>query len=522
MAYGANTNFDNEEKYLNNLAAQGGGNAAWAQNQLKELNRAREQYGGSSVSTTGSVSSDRSDGYDSRNKPIYSDGAKPSVYQDYSRRPDLAGSMQLQGGMAIYYDKDGYMEKAVNINDPDKFDGAWQAIQDLNAAGISTAHDFDLAERGLSAGGAQNGTQQSAYGGSAANELMNSIKAQMANRPQYSSMDDYAGAMGYDENKRYIQDAIKASVEQAIMGYQKQIADTERSAEEAARQAFIAKKLGERNLDQKLAAGGYAGGAADSQRIAQETNYQNQLSQMNRMKEDTIAEIQRAIEASKLSGNLQEAQQLQELMMQLQTQWQGYVDNWVAQNNENVRYLQQLGLQQDQMQYEREQTQRADAYNRAMTSIAAGIMPGAEELAAAGITTDTARGFLGWETPGAQLPANQTVDQPRVPGYNNGGLTSEQIRNLQQYYGLMPDGYWGPQSKSTTGMDAVSAWNEMQSAAKTGANYSNIKRTITSLMESGQQNRAIDVMSQYWGSMTPQQQKEMQTALAAYGVRYQP
>ena len=45
MAYDQNTNFDNERKYLENLIAGGGGNGAWAQNQLAELNRAEKQYG---------------------------------------------------------------------------------------------------------------------------------------------------------------------------------------------------------------------------------------------------------------------------------------------------------------------------------------------------------------------------------------------------------------------------------------------------------------------------------------------
>lgn len=45
MAYDQNTNFDNERKYLENLIAGGGGNGAWAQNQLAELNKAEKQYG---------------------------------------------------------------------------------------------------------------------------------------------------------------------------------------------------------------------------------------------------------------------------------------------------------------------------------------------------------------------------------------------------------------------------------------------------------------------------------------------
>ncbi len=35
--YGANTNIDNERKYLNDLISKGGGNAEWAKNQMKEL-----------------------------------------------------------------------------------------------------------------------------------------------------------------------------------------------------------------------------------------------------------------------------------------------------------------------------------------------------------------------------------------------------------------------------------------------------------------------------------------------------
>ena len=45
MAYDQTTNFDNERKYLENLIAGGGGNGAWAQNQLAELNKAEKQYG---------------------------------------------------------------------------------------------------------------------------------------------------------------------------------------------------------------------------------------------------------------------------------------------------------------------------------------------------------------------------------------------------------------------------------------------------------------------------------------------
>ena len=44
MPYDANTNWENERSYLNNLVSQGGGNATWAQNQLGVLNAAEQAF----------------------------------------------------------------------------------------------------------------------------------------------------------------------------------------------------------------------------------------------------------------------------------------------------------------------------------------------------------------------------------------------------------------------------------------------------------------------------------------------
>lgn len=51
MAYNANTNWNNERSYLNGLISKGGGNAEWAKKQMSELNKAQQQYGGSTVRT---------------------------------------------------------------------------------------------------------------------------------------------------------------------------------------------------------------------------------------------------------------------------------------------------------------------------------------------------------------------------------------------------------------------------------------------------------------------------------------
>jgi len=55
MPYGANTNIDNERKYLNNLISGGGGNAEWAKNQLKVL----ESFAASQPKDTTSTSTNK-------------------------------------------------------------------------------------------------------------------------------------------------------------------------------------------------------------------------------------------------------------------------------------------------------------------------------------------------------------------------------------------------------------------------------------------------------------------------------
>ena len=52
-----------------------------------------------------------------------------------------------------------------------------------------------------------------------------------------------------------------------------------------------------------------------------------------------------------------------------------------------------------------------------------------------------------------------------VSGYNNGGLTADQVRQMQEYYGTTADGLWGANSKAAAGgMSAAEAWNAYREA----------------------------------------------------------
>ncbi|MCQ2439444.1 MAG: hypothetical protein MJ074_06755 [Oscillospiraceae bacterium] len=218
----------------------------------------------------------------------------------------------------------------------------------------------------------------------------------------YGSFEDFMRGMGYDSYESATQKAIQAAVQQAINGYNDQIAAVNSDTEELARQAYIAKMLGQKNLDQELAANGYAGGMADSQRIATELNYQNQLGALEKQKQDTIKELQTAITNAQLSGDMQTAQELQAYIMQLEGQWNNYLltqqnmaneNYWRQQNMANENYWRQQEL--DDSNYWNQQSvdsKAADnAYDRAMTLIGAGVMPDATMLTAAGISQGNAQ-----------------------------------------------------------------------------------------------------------------------------------
>lgn len=56
-------------------------------------------------------------------------------------------------------------------------------------------------------------------------------------------------------------------------------------------------------------------------------------------------------------------------------------------------------------------------------------------------------------------------------GYDNGSLSTAQVKEMQAYYGLAVDGFWGPNSQKTTGLKADDAWAKYQ-ASKTSNNNS--------------------------------------------------
>lgn len=137
---------------------------------------------------------------------------------------------------------------------------------------------------------------------------------------------------------------------------------------------------------------------------------------------------------------------------------------------------------QKEFDFETGQETGNTAYAKAMELLNAGAMPDAEMLKAAGMTEQQASTILAAvkaEQLGLVDPTVSTTgspsDEPKGNpggGYNNGSLTTSQIKELQRYYGVSADGLWGNNSKSAAGgKSADAAWKEYVKNVKNGDNY---------------------------------------------------
>lgn len=241
------------------------------------------------------------------------------------------------------------------------------------------------------------------------------------------SYEDYYKKVGGDVYESDLQKAIAARVQQAADAYNRQKEQAKTDYEDASRQAYINNMLSQRNLDQQMAASGVYGGMADSQRIAMDASYQNEVSDLEQQYIETLADLDQAITDARLAGDAQAAEQMASYKSTVQGQYASYL------------------LQKEQEAASVAQWQREWAAQQELQR------QQAAEQAASGSSYSSG-------------------------GYENGGLTASQVAEMQQALGVIADGAWGPQSSAAAnGMTAAEAWQAYQQA-KRGSNYSGVNR----------------------------------------------
>ena len=185
---------------------------------------------------------------------------------------------------------------------------------------------------GTTADGLWGANSTAAAGGMSAAEAWNAYREALAQDELNGDMswESFLESMGGTDYEQRLREAVNAQVQQAVNDYNRQIEQAGTSYEDAARRAYINKMLSRRNMDQELAASGVYGGMADSQRIAAEADYQNDLTDLELQYNDTMAQLQQAITAARLSGDAQIAEQMANYLSQVQSEYRSYMQERMA------------------------------------------------------------------------------------------------------------------------------------------------------------------------------------------------
>lgn len=122
------------------------------------------------------------------------------------------------------------------------------------------------------------------------------------------------------------------------------------------------------------------------------------------------------------------------------------------------RYLDtiNLGIQRDETEYQRQQQDQALVQAQVDAILAAGGTPSAELVGASGYSSEYIQAL---EDAYRREAAERTSVSSGGSGYDNGGLTTTQIQQMQTALGVTPDGMWGPETQAAAGgLSADQAW----------------------------------------------------------------
>lgn len=268
---------------------------------------------------------------------------------------------------------------------------------------------------GTTADGLWGANSSAASGGMTAEEAWNAYRQALEQDKQAGDMswESFLERMGANDYEQRLRDAISSQVQQAVDDYNRQIDQAGTSYEDAARRAYINKMLSKRNMDQELAANGVYGGMADSQRIAAETAYQNDITDLETQYTDTMAQLQQAVTAARLSGDAQMAAQMANYLSQIQSEYNSYLQ------------------QREQERAQARSTARSYAYKNVGTSSYGGST-GADTAENAGANAGSGldnydavkRNIMMYASRGMGAVANRIIQQAW------GQLSAEQQRDL--------------------------------------------------------------------------------------------
>jgi hypothetical protein len=111
-----------------------------------------------------------------------------------------------------------------------------------------------------------------------------------------------------------------------------------------------------------------------------------------------------------------------------------------------------------------------------------------------------------------------------ISSYNNGKLTSAQVKEMQEAYSVTADGKWGKNSKAAAGgLSADEAWASYQGGSGAGYNASHFNAAMSSIrsaLDQGKTDTLYSGISSMWDKLSASQKQTVQNLLARYGISY--
>lgn len=139
-----------------------------------------------------------------------------------------------------------------------------------------------------------------------------------------------------------------------------------------------------------------------------------------------------------------------------------------------------LGIQKDETEYQRGQQEQALAQAQVDAILSAGGTPSAELIGASGYTNEYVQALedayrkaeaerTSASSGSGSSGSGRVTSGGSGTGYNNGGLTTSQIIQMQEALGVTADGKWGPATQAAAGgLSADAAWEIMNQGSDPG------------------------------------------------------
>lgn len=455
--YNANTNWENERKYLTNLVNQG---SRWASEQLNALNKAQAQYTKptESIGTT-AIGTGGGNTQTVRNPVANTQNTQQKTGGNYT--PGYAGT----------YWEDIFADPGNDFNARAYVPGSgWVGVNIQNGktltSGLPVGTIVDTAAGAYQITGTNpDGSYQSTRYGGDMPKTTTYIDSDGEKQTGYVQ-DSYLDSMLEMLQQQYQQQiaandaSAAASTQQAILELQNQKNDLDKQYDALYRQLYLNRRMNEKNLPEQMAAMGYTGGLTESSLLDLQNQYQQSLVEGETARQEGQSALDMAITNTQLTGEIARAQQAQQLAAQFYSQYAQAMAQLQAQANADREYQYQLQMNQQQQDSE-----------TGWIMLENGYMPSDEQLSAMGMTQAQAQQLLNGYS------GNGYSTYTGNPGYAPSPTYAQPTENLNQTFlqaalNLVNAGYSG-QSIASYLQNRVNNGNLSQAEAENIAAYIN-------------------------------------------------